>query len=293
MVVDQARKEVVVACMGDQRLLRYALTKIGKEWVVTNVVEMVPLLGAPSALSVESDSGDVIAWATESRTLARYTRDNGKLVSKATQTFALEKPLDPVWKHGRELFHTANDNISTLGFACAHCHPDGHDDDVLWSTPRGKRRPMSLVDLPETGPYGWDSQSPTLERHVKETITIHLVGAGLSDPDMAALVTFVRSLHRTGDARIGDGQKAFEKADCSKCHDPGRAYGDSTPHLLAKDLNVRTPRLYGLGGRRTYFHDGRYSSLDALLADRTVAMGEAAALSPDEKKALIGFLESL
>lgn len=63
--------------------------------------------------------------------------------------------------------------------------------------------------------------------------------------------------------------------------------------MLAKDLNMRTPRLYALGGRRTYFHDGRYPSLDALLDDRSISTGETAALSPDERKALVGFLESL
>ncbi len=294
MVVDRERKEVVVACMGDQHLSRYALVKIGAEWVATNEVQSVPVQGAPAGIAVDDKTGDVVAWASEARTLTRHTREKGKLTAAGTaRTLVLEKPLDPTWKHGRELFHTADARISTLGFSCAHCHPDGHDDDVLWSTPRGKRRPMSLVDLPDAGPYGWDSQSPTLERHVKDTISIHLAGAGLPQPEMDALLTYVRSLHRTGTKRIGDGEKAFEKADCSKCHDPARGYGDGTPHLLAKDLNVRTPRLFALGGRRAYFHDGRYASLDALLDDRSIAMGEVATLTPDERKALVGFLESL
>lgn len=293
MVVDRERKEVVIACMGDQHLSRYGLVKVGREWVATNVLQSIPLPGAPSALSTETATGEVTAWAHEGRTLTRFARTNGKLATTTTRAIGLEKPLDPTWKRGRELFHTADARISTRGFSCAHCHPDGHDDDVVWSTPRGSRRPMSLVDLPEAGPYGWDSQSPTLERHVKETITIHLAGAGLTQPEMDALLTFVRSLRRTGTPRVGDGEKAFEKADCSKCHDPGRGYSDGSPHLLAKDLNVRTPRLFALGGRRTYFHDGRYASLDALLDDRTVSMGEAGALTPDERKALVGFLESL
>ncbi len=293
MVVDREHKEVVIACMGDQHLSRYALVKVGPEWVATNEMQSVPIQGAPAGIALDDKTGDVIAWASEARTLTRHVRANGKLTAGTQRTLALEKPLDPTWKHGRELFHMADARISTLGFSCAHCHPDGHDDDVVWSTPRGKRRPMSLVDLPDVGPYGWDSQSPTLERHVKDTIAIHLAGAGLPQPDMDALLTYVRSLHRTGTKRIGDGEKAFEKADCSKCHDPARGYGDSTSHLLAKDLNVRTPRLFALGGRRTYFHDGRYASLDALLDDRSIAMGEATALTPDERKALVGFLESL
>lgn len=292
MVVDRERKEIVIACMGDQHLSRYGLVKVGSEWVPTNVMELIPLPGAPSALSVET-SGEVVAWAGEARTLTRFLRADGKSKAGPTRTLPLEKSLDPAWKHGRELFHTADTRISTLGFSCAHCHPDGRDDDVLWSTPRGKRRPMSLVDLPESGPYGWDSQSPTLERHVKDTITIHLSGAGLAQEDMDALLTYVRSLRRPVSPRVGDGEKAFQKADCNKCHDPTHGYGDGAPHMLAKDLNVRTPRLFGLGGRRTYFHDGRYESLDALLQDRTVSMGEAAALSPDERRALVTFLESL
>ncbi len=293
MVVDRERKEVVIACMGDQHLSRFALLKVGAEWVVTNVVESIPVSGAPAGLAVETASGEVVAWASEARTLTRFARAKGKLTSAATRALNMEKQLDATWKHGRELFHTSDARISTLGFSCAHCHPDGHDDDVLWSTPRGKRRPMSLVDLPEAGPYGWDAQSPTLERHVRDTIAIHLAGAGLAQPDMDALLSYVRSLHRIGAKRTGDGEKAFEKADCSKCHDPARGYGDSTPHLLAKDLNMRTPRLFALGGRQTYFHDGRYPSLDALLNDRSISMGEAGTLSPDERKALVGFLESL
>jgi hypothetical protein len=301
LAVDRAQKLAWVACMGDDRVLAYELMKIGGEWFAAGTRENVAIAGAPAALALDAD-GALVVWTLEARTLTRVARDKtGRAKAGPATNVPIVAVLDTTWKKGRALFHSSDTHVSSAGFACAHCHPDGRDDDVVWTTPRGARRPLSLLGLPAAGPYGWDAHSPTLERHIKETITIHLGGAGLADDEMSALVAYVRSMQRpeaAKDAPDGggdgaDGRRAFDKADCSKCHDPANGYGDSSVHQIAKDVNMRTPRLVGLGGRRAFFHDGRYASLDALLGDKAVSMGDTSSLSSDERRALVSFLERL
>jgi hypothetical protein len=293
MVVDRVRSEVVVACMGEDHLSRYALAKVAKEWSATDLRERVLLPGAPAALALDETNGDVVAWAREARTLTRLSRDQGRLVANTPHAVEAKVEIDPRWKKGRALFHAAVGRISTVGFACAHCHPDGRDDDVVWGTPRGPRRPMALVGLPSAGPFGWEGATATLDKHVDDTIRLHLTGTGLDTEESEALLSYVRSLQQPKRTPDDAGSAAFTKARCSVCHDPARGYGDGVVHEVGKGAKMRTPRLVGLGGRRSYFHDGRYHSLDAMLDDRALTMGDPSVLSPEERKALVGFLEGL
>jgi hypothetical protein len=152
---------------------------------------------------------------------------------------------------------------------------------------------MALVGLPSAGPFGWEGATATLDKHVDDTIRIHLTGTGLAAEESEALLSYVRSLKPAKRAEDEAGSAAFTKARCSVCHDPARGYGDGLIHEVGKDAKMRTPRLVGLGGRKTYFHDGRYHSLDAMLDDRALSMGDPSVLSAEERKALVGFLEGL
>jgi cytochrome c peroxidase len=56
---------------------------------------------------------------------------------------------------------------------------------------------------------------------------------------------------------------------------------------------VDTPSLRDVGRTAPYFHDGRYLTLEALLADKDSRMGATASLSDPERAALHAYLESL
>lgn len=84
---------------------------------------------------------------------------------------------------------------------------------------------------------------------------------------------------------------ASERAGCATCHDPASGYTDHAKHEIAFQ-EVVTPSLLGVGARGTLFHDGKYTSLGALLEGND-EMGGTARLSADEKRDLTAFLRTL
>ena len=63
----------------------------------------------------------------------------------------------------------------------------------------------------------------------------------------------------------------------------------------AKDIQTSfdTPSLEFIGGTAPYFHDGRYATLEALLADPESSMGHSASLPAEDRAALAAYLRSL
>lgn len=302
LLVDAPAKEALVACLGSNKLVRYAITKMRGATVVTDPRGETALAGGPVALGRLEPSGDVITFARDSRTLSLLRRKGKDLPVALDRELPRRVPLSPAEAEvakGRALFYSAEKRISTLGLSCGHCHPDGRDDDVVWTTPGGPRRPLSLVSLPAEGPFAWDAKSPSLEDHVKTTITKHLEGTGLDGPDLAALLAYVRSIRparteaQVVALRESEGGRAFAKAGCATCHEPAHGFGDGKTHELGTASAIRTPRLAGLGGRRALFHDGKYPSLAAMLGDTKLKMGDLGPLTPGERDALVAFLEAL
>ncbi len=302
LVVDAPNKEVLVACLASNKIARYALTKMRGSIVVTDPRGSTSVAGGPVALGRLDASGDVVTFAREARKISLLRRKDRDFPIAIEREVPREKPLsaaEAVITRGRALFFTADKRISTLGLSCGHCHPDGRDDDVVWTTPAGPRRPLSLVSLPADGAFGWDAKSPSLEDHVRTTITKHLVGTGLDGSDLAALVAYVRAIRpprteeRVGALRDSEGGRAFAKAGCATCHEPAHGYGDGKLHELGTAAAMRTPRLAGLGGRRAVFHDGRYASVAAMFADGKLKMGDLSPLTSGERDKLVAFLEAL
>ena len=54
-----------------------------------------------------------------------------------------------------------------------------------------------------------------------------------------------------------------------------------------------TPSLRFIRGTAPYFHDGRYPTLEALLADPASTMGHTASLQEPDRAALAAYLRSL
>ena len=66
--------------------------------------------------------------------------------------------------------------------------------------------------------------------------------------------------------------------------------------LLFDELDqYATPhdRLYFIAGTPPYFHDGRVSTLEALIEQNADRMGRTSHLSPEDRAALVAFLRTL
>jgi cytochrome c peroxidase len=144
---------------------------------------------------------------------------------------------------------------------------------------------------------------------VKQTFT-RLGGVGLPEPELTALLAYVRSMappkaralpadpHR--EKLVMRGREIFSsaEAECSTCHDPSHAFTDGTQHDMriapgSTEKPIDTPSLEFVSGTAPYFHDGRYATLDDLLAAPNHAMGHVLQLSRDDRVALAAYLESL
>lgn len=202
---------------------------------------------------------------------------------------------------GRQLFFRTDDSrIASDGVGCASCHIDGRDDGVTWATPIGPRQtPMLVGRVTGTAPFGWEGDRATLSDYIFHTV-INLGGEGLPDGDRADLAAYLEHAAApfrpaaTPDAR---GAALFASSGCTNCHAGGSMDGDKHPfgvvHGDSLSDGTNTPTLRFVAGTAPYFHDGRYATIESLLADKRSHMGTSASLSDGDRRTLASYLRSL
>jgi mono/diheme cytochrome c family protein len=157
---------------------------------------------------------------------------------------------------GRGLFFNASDSITSGGFACAGCHPDGRDDGHTWTelkAPDGhtifvanehlrapgaaRQTPMLAGRVSSPGPYGWHAESKTIDERIAASFGLHrwdrskdpYDGPGPRSARALALAAFLRrgllpppKLERELSATEQRGKALFlsPSTQCSSCHDP-------------------------------------------------------------------------
>jgi len=253
---------------------------------------------------VDAAAGLAAVWSQLSHEIAVISLGSGA----ATRRVLAADPLPPDVAAGRRLFFTERDRrISRDGRACAACHPDGRDDGLVWKLGAGPRQTPTLVGRLGRGPFGWQAKHARLEDNMRETMS-RLGGGGLTEVELTRLATFLREglaapSHPSSptDALAARGRAIFtsEAVGCSGCHHVETEFSDRTLHDVgsrsATDASAafRTPPLLFVGASAPYFHDGRYATLEKLLADNLDRMGQTSRLSGDDLAALAAFLRTL
>ena len=308
--LDAPTARLFVTCLGLDRVFVYdAAAKSPHDAIVGRLS-----VGAgPTGIAIDAAGRRAVVWSQFDRSLAFLDLDaplSGPRAAKATLV-ALERRGEPQGDDvelGRRLFHASGDRrISFDGRSCASCHPDGRDDAITWTTPNGQRQtPMLLERLDGTAPYGWDGARKTTLDHVARTLE-RLSGTGISDAERRALFAYVGTLRApvvraAPSARVARGDELFhsEATQCSTCHLDDDAFTDHAAHdvksHIASDLGTvafDTPSLRLVGHSAPYFHDGRYATLEDLLAATSGTMGTTAGLSEADRAALVAYLEQL
>lgn len=256
------------------------------------------------------DGRHAVVMSQFDRVVSIVDVDDAKSVPTMITLSRPEGEVDSAFERGRQIFHDNFDpRVSKDGRACATCHPDGREDGFTWSTPDGPRQTISLAGrIPNAAPYGWFGDHVDAHNHLKHTVK-RLGGQGFDTKDQSdldALVTYISrmkapvSVHSAASAAlVAKGHAVFHAPaqGCGECHAEGGT--DRGKHDIGTGRDVEahfafdTPSLLSIAGSAPYFHDGRYKSLDDLLAKADDKMGHAKHLNVDDRVAMVAYMESL
>jgi YVTN family beta-propeller protein len=313
-VVDGASRGLFVACMGLDTIIEYDAASADPEHAERR---RIPVAAGPTGLAVDTEGRRLVVFSQFDRTLHVVPLENKSEEMTDSQSAGLRVALSrkakaasgPDFELGRRLFHSTNDSrISRDGRACASCHPDGRDDALTWATPDGPRQtPMLAGRIAQTAPYGWMGSTDSVESHLAQTFA-RLGGAGLERRELDALIAFATTLEvpamvdpSTDKVLVDRGREVFHSAasGCATCHNEAGTFTDRQSYDVKSRADADatatfdTPSLKFVGGTAPYFHDGRYSTLRALLLDVDGKMGHTKHLAQQDVSALEAYLRSL
>ena len=299
-----------VTCLGEDTVVLVDADAVNPHDIL---VKKWSVPSGPTAIALDEENDRAVVWSQFAHALT--TIAIGESGDAAPRPFALSSitlvrdQADAKIERGRVLFHSTTDRrISSDGRACASCHPDGRDDTLVWSSPKGPRQtPVLAGRLDGAAPFGWNGDAPDVHTHLIGTIH-RLGGTGLDGEDKEALVAYVRSMRPPPTARplpeneaVERGLAIFqsEEAGCASCHGVAGDVPDGSQHDVKSrghedvQLKFDTPSLRFVGGSAPYFHDGRYPDLRTLLVKSDGKMGHTKHLSPSELADLEAYLETL
>ncbi len=299
-----------VTCLGEDKVFLLDADAVNPHDVV---LKKWSVPSGPTAIALDEEHDRAVVWSQFAHALT--TIAIGEAGDAKPRPFALSSMTlvrtheDPKVERGRVLFHsTTDDRISSDGRACASCHPDGRDDTLVWSSPKGPRQtPMLAGRLDGAAPYGWNGDAPDVSKHLVQTVK-RLGGKGLEGDDKEALMAYVRGMRpppgmpsRPSNDAVQRGLAIFqsEQAGCASCHGASGDMPDGSQHDVksraSADVQTKfdTPSLRFVGGSAPYFHDGRYPDLRTLLVKSDGKMGHTKHLSPSELADLEAYLETL
>ncbi len=184
---------------------------------------------------------------------------------------------------GAQLFHSSVDDrlAEDRRLSCATCHFDGLADGRTWvGWPGGALNTPALLDIHETGPWGWTGAYDELADVDDQVVSVQhgagLIAGGASglpgrpnagrSPDMDALVAYLQTLAGPGrnallipPEEVLAGEAVFLAQGCTECHAPP-LYTDLEAHDLGNGP-IDTPSLRWLWASAPYAHDGRAADL--------------------------------
>lgn len=203
---------------------------------------------------------------------------------------------------GAEIFRRGEDFSLGGPLACSSCHPEGRSDGLSWRLGRAiLQTPMLAGRVTDTGPYKWTGEDSNLRQSFKHTL--ERIGGSpddVSSSQLDALAAYINSLAKprpptaAQPEALARGRALFER-ECAVCH-AGEQTTDRERHEFVTSLRaVDTPSLVGLAHTAPYYHDGSAIDLATLLDDRGSIhdMVDTSALTAEERRDLIAFLESL
>lgn len=248
-------------------------------------------LGAPTSVAF-TPSGDLAIFYPELPGIV--VRSNAGPLAR---TIALPGGIG--YDAGRAVFHRQ----TSIGIACASCHPEGREDGLVWDfATLGLRRTQSLAGgILSRAPYHWTGDERDLPTLMDDVFSQRMAGGTLTDLQKESLGPWLDRLAAPAPfavdaAAAARGQAIFESPDtgCVACHG-GALMTTNTMANVGKGGVFKAPSLLGVGYRAPYMHDGTVPTL----AERFGPLGggdlhgHTSQLTPEQISDLVLYLESL
>lgn len=210
-------------------------------------------------------------------------------------------------QRGEKLFHDARLSLDGW-YSCQSCHTDGHTNgvnaDTLGDGTYGApKNAPSLLGVAETPPWGWVGRFDTLRGQLESTLTHTMHGRrhpARVYEDLEAYLRTLRGRPLQADVALAEsiaaGRRVFEREGCVRCHEGDALTTDAVFDVglddgLAGNHEFNPPSLRGVSRTAPYFHDGRASSLGAVLLEFQHQL--EAPLEQDDLQNLLTYLRSL
>jgi hypothetical protein len=161
-------------------------------------------------------------------------------------------------------------------------------------------------------PYGHDGRTLSLRDFIRNVIVNEFAGEEPGPQILDALVLYVEDIDFVPNKRLGAaghlvgpisqaerrGERLFNRPfahdpalSCAGCHRPGEAFVDHRQHDVGSGGLFKTPTLRNANFNAPYFHDGRYTSYEQVVAhfDQTFSLG----LSAKDRSDLVAYLKAV
>ena len=196
--------------------------------------------------------------------------------------------------------------------SCASCHPDGRADALNWDLLNdgvgNSKNTKSMFLAHQTPPVMAEGVRDTAEVAVRSGM-LHILFADRPEDEAVAVDAYLRSLQPVPSPRLIDGQlgpaalrgrRLFhsKRVACHRCH-PAPLYTDLRSHDVGTKgygeytNRFDTPTLLESWRTGPYLHDGRYVTVEELLAKGKHGLRRKQSLSEAEVKDLVEFVLSL
>ncbi len=161
-------------------------------------------------------------------------------------------------------------------------------------------------------PYGHDGRIASLREFIRNVIVNEFAGPEPSPAIVDAMVTYIQDIDFLPNPLIGAGGTLTDKVSesarrgealfnkpfasnpalsCASCHIPSAAFVDHRQHDVGSGGLFKTPTLLNAKFNAPYFHDGRFTDFDEVVAyfDKTFALGLAA----QDRRDLVAYLSAI
>ncbi|MFN0246627.1 MAG: cytochrome-c peroxidase [Kofleriaceae bacterium] len=201
---------------------------------------------------------------------------------------------------GRNVFHAQ----TSLGVACASCHPEGREDGLVWDfASEGQRRTQSLAgSLLDRAPFHWDAKETTLAMLLDDVFAKRMSGGVLTAGQKASLGPWLDRIPApqslaSDAAAVERGRAIFENGEvgCVACHS-GPLLTNNQRADVGTGGAFKTPSLLGVGARAPFLHTGCATTMMDRFGRCNAGPGvhgDTSNLSSDQLNDLVQYLDSL